>query len=145
MGPPPYEGGPLEVYDDWTKYSLVDHHDGYEIHLFYGKDSDVSAADVATDVLGAVFGVPTGSNDTEFDKQCEERIYSVAQQYADKNDQLQRYMEWERAKRLSDMISTSPKPNNEKPWSMGKGIRYETSDSQCHAYSYFRWKAHASK
>ncbi len=145
MGPPPYDGGPLEVYDGWTKYSLVDHHDGYEIHLFYGKVSDVTVAGVVTDVMGGIFGVPTGSNNTEFKKQCEERIYWVAQHYAEKHDQLQPYIEWEQAKRLSDAISNSTNYGVEEKWRMGRGIRYETSDSECHAYSYFRWKTHASR
>ena len=135
---PQYEGGPLEEFDKATKYSAVDHRDGYEIHMFYEKDSGADAADTAVGILSAIFGVPGGGDLSEFAEDCRERVYWVAQHYAEKLDQLQPYLQWERAKRLGDELSRS----------RGSGIRLERSGGpifQCHAYAYFRWKAHASQ
>ena len=133
--PPPYEGGPLITYDQSTRYSAVDHDDGYEIHLFYERDGDDSGV---LGLISAFFGTPGGGELTEFAEECEERVYIVAYQYAEELDQLQPYLEWEQAKRLSDELSNSP----------GRGIRLKRTGGsifKCHAYAYFRWKSHASK
>jgi hypothetical protein len=130
--PPPYEGGPLETYDESTTYSLVDHSDGYEIHLFYEKEFNTG-----------FFG---GPHHTEVAEECGERIYWIAQQYAEKHNQRESYLEWERAKRVSDAMSASLRnEGNQELKSLGSGIRYDVSGGpmyKCHAYAYFRWKAH---
>ena len=147
--PPHYKGGPLETYDDSAKYNVIDQPDGYEIHLFYEKDNDFGLDEIVKMASG-LLGVP-GERDDSFDRACEEYIYLVAYRHAEKLGHTQRFVQWEKAKRMSDEvsdISDSPHPGNPGKWSMGRGILYKTtgdysSKLKCHAYAYFRWKKYS--
>lgn len=121
--PPQFEGGELAVLNDSTEYHLVDHDDGYEIHVFY--EQFTGSADWYFDLVSLLFGVPTGTDDkTDTDNACTSRIYSVAIHYARNNGE-----ESEFKARASDIEAD---------------IRYRTTGTgspyRCHAYAYWRWR-----